>query len=231
MNPLRSIREEFDTQAIITLVVCLLIALLGWWATRRQSKGGTGGEGYSPADLRGIDPRRTALDADEIWLLGFAAPYVEHHQLLHDRWGLAPDGPNPAWQRKLGAVLSAAHVVDRGSWSRLVDSARSELAEPSPSYNDASGRAWVLTRYAWLVRLGVAAGHVDADAARHHTLAAATSARALFTNWSDYGDAFLASSAGSAGFDPVRLRADVRTLYAADGPWSDPGWPHDLNIS
>ncbi|MGG5752286.1 DUF1266 domain-containing protein [Zafaria sp. Z1313] len=218
----------------LLLMLGLLFAALRWMNSGHAKYGpdpDRGGSGYSPADLRPLEPRPLdgPSDARERWLLGLAAPFVELHGLHHGAWALAPPGPDAAWERRLGEVVDAAGARGHGGWRALLDRARTEYDAAASTGGlppDPAGLAWAAARLAFVYRLGVAAGHLEEEQARQGTQVPASGVVRVFGDWLAFGDAF---TSGVEGFgtmqDRMRLKAYTRALYGPGGPWEEPAWP------
>ena len=86
-------------------------------------------------------------------------------------------------------------------------------------------RPWLVANLAMLLRLGVAARHTSAPRARRRLADAAAPLRAGYGDWLGYGAAVVAAAEGLQPGRTTDLRADLRTLYAPDGPWHETTWP------
>ncbi len=245
MNPLRYARGEWGPWAIGLLLVAVAILVVTAWTKRRERLGewgpglaGMGATaGFSPADLRGTGTPGRVNNAEDRWLLGLAAPFVEQAGLLHDRWSLVPPFCGEDWRRRLLAVATAWGAVRARHWRRQIAVVEYELktigipaassapARRAEARGEADLRPLLIAELAMLLRLGVAARHTSAARARKRLLTATTtvSLQTAYSDWLGYGDAITTTTSR----DPARaanLRADLRTLYATDGPWHEIGW-------
>ncbi|WP_110207226.1 hypothetical protein [Nocardioides daejeonensis] len=234
MNPLRYVGAESSPWLLGVLALAVAILGVTGWARLRERRDVWGpglhgtpsrASGYSPADLRGALPRTVVEDPRERWLLGLAAPFVEQAGLLHERWSLVPAFCDEAWRRRLATVATGWRVSRAREWRHEVAVLEARLADSVHPAQPVDLRPWLVANLAMTLRLGVAARHTSAARARKRLERAATPLRGPITDWLGYGDAIVAAlDQGGAG-RAAELRADLRILYAADGPWHESSWP------
>lgn len=222
LSPVRHIPGEWSPWAVGILLVCIVVLLVAARSRRQECRGHIGPGllrddaegGYLPADLRGAAIEPPVADAEERWLLGLAAPFVETEGLLHHRWSLVPAPCNRLWQRRLTVIADRWGVGTMRAWTARTDEAQRALRQ---------GRAQVrdLAVLAMLLRLGVAARYTTGPRARVRLRAAAAPLRTRGLDWRSYGNAFLDEANTAA---PALLRANVQALYNEGGPWHDPRW-------
>lgn len=237
MNPLRYIDGSWSPWLIGLVIACIGIVVWNAFLRRRERRGDWGPgpapaspspEGYSPVDLRGPGARgrgvsRSQSPEDE-WMRGLAAPFVENAGLLHERWSLVPAFCDAAWRRRLGAVIDQWGASRAPAWRRAVADAEARAAAASDQSDPVAAQTLAVARLAMLLRLGVAARHTTGAAARRRLRSAGAGLTTATGDWLAFGDAFLRAYA-AVGPRATEMRADVRGLYAADGPWHDPAWP------
>ncbi|MEJ1087123.1 hypothetical protein WDU99_02195 [Microbacterium sp. Mu-80] len=230
MNPLRLIRDDWPLAVLAAvLLLCGLLLAVAAWARRRERRGDWGPglvgirtdlDGYSPADMRATVNRTPVDDPQERWLLGLAAPFVEPVGLLHDRWSLVPAFCSDAWKRHLAVVAERWGVTRADAWKRETARAEQHLADAADPL-----AVWTLSSFAMLLRLGVALRHTSGTRARERLRVAAAPLRERHSDWLGFADDWIAAAEIARPGRTAELRADVRTLFAEDGPWHDPGWP------
>ncbi len=195
------------------LVIWLVI-----WRWRRVDPD-RGGEGYTPIPgvvvppYRGED--RIGVDAEDAWLLGFAAPHAVRPGLDDRAWDLGRSADTGGFGIIAGLVAAAGVTASR--WAERERAASEAITR---TYTPAE-RAWAVSEYAWLQRLAVAGGVQSADAARQATKAATAHLDSTVTDWLRFGDLIDEALARrpSAEVTPPRM------LYRPGAPWAQPGWP------
>ncbi|MFV0375517.1 hypothetical protein [Microbacterium sp.] len=235
MSSLIEAVQDLPASVLVPAAFTLVGTVIGLWIRRRREKRGELGPGvrdtileplgYLPADLRhGVAPTPTR-SAEDRWLLGLAAPFVEGAGMLHDRWSLVPARTNAAWNRHLREVATRRGVVNSRDWKRQVKRFEIGLADIPGSAEGDPLRAWEVAHLAITLRLGVALRHTTARSARARLAAAAAPMRTRFADWYRFGDAFVQAAEWLLPGRTYDLRADTRLLYAEGGPWHDPAWP------
>lgn len=239
MNPVRFARGEWSPWIIAILALAIVILAIVWWARRRERRGDWGpglvnvakARGYSPADLRGSAQASPVLDPYEAWLLGLAALYVEQAGLLHERWSLVPAFCGEDWRRRLLGVAQSWCTVRARDWRAAVAETEHRLSREmrGSKRSEEAGddlRVRLVARLAMLLRLGVAARHISAGRARRRLADAAEPLRDSYSDWLSFGTVLIEAEARVSSRSTLDLRADLRMLYAPDGPWHGIGWPH-----
>lgn len=241
----RFVREEWSIWTLCVILGIVALALgIALWARIRERRGDWGPglvgvsrqPGFSPADLRRGIERSTVEDPRERWLLGLAAPFVEQAGLMHERWSLVPAFCGDEWRRRLFDVANPWGAVRAKDWRQraavleaellALTAARAGLGEAGAASPDP--RPWLAANLAMQLRLGVAARHVSAPRARARLEAAAAPLRADYRDWLGYGNAIIEAAEQLRFGSAVDLRADLRTLYAPDGPWAEVEWRSGL---
>lgn len=236
MNPLRYL-GEWSPGLIGVFALCIAILLAHGWFRLRERRGDWGpslariapAAGYAPADLRADAASTPVRDGTDRLLLGLAAPFVEAAGLLHDRWSLVPAFCGEDWRRRLAAVAEQRGVVRARDWKASAAALEQALHGLDAGDLDDAERAllrpWLVANYAMLLRLGVAARHTTGRRARERLARAALPLRTHHADWLSFGDAFIAAAERIQPGGTTDLRADLRRLYAPDGPWAETAWP------
>ncbi|WP_087007879.1 hypothetical protein [Gulosibacter sp. 10] len=173
----------------------------------------TGGSGFTPADLRGLEGPSRPRQRTDAWLLGLAAVEVERHHLDHGRWALAPDTADDRWHRKIDQLLRDLGALREPAWRSALEDGREDLAAAEGEEELAAAVA----RLAFWIRLGCAAGHASENEARRLTQQAAQPLReAECGSWQKYA-ALLQCEFGS-------LRGELSLLAEPGWPWQEGTW-------
>lgn len=206
-------------------VILLLaaFAVLAWlvvrWGRRREARDpDRGGSGYTPVAAPPTPappyvPERE-VDAEDAWLLGFAAPHVVPTGLDPWAWDLGfADGDDG-----LRAALHARYGMKKVRWEADTAAVSSELTRASTPPQ----RAWAVSLLAWQYRLGAADGHLSVTEARTRTLTAARRVGADARDWLEFGELFYSEVRATHEYAEVADRAE---LFEPGGLWADPDWP------
>lgn len=122
-------RPDADTVPLILAIAFLILVVVVYvWGRARERSGDWGPglkakpirDGYLPADLRATAAATRVDGAEDRWLLGLAAPFVEQAGLLHDRWSLVPAFCDEGWHRRLAAVAHPLRAT-YSDWLRYGD--------------------------------------------------------------------------------------------------------------
>lgn len=191
------------TDLLILGGIVLVCVLFIWLARRKRNN--TPRPDPWPVVVPPLPSRPAAFDTHDAWLLGFAAPWAVAAGLNHEAWDLGTSADE--LRQRL-----PAHRPDR--WHGDVRDAERALARAAAP----AERAWLVSRIAWLQRLGVAGGDTDVASARRATESAARTLEV--SDWLRFGDLF--DEALRAHPDaPV---APPAGLYRPGAPWAA-AWP------
>ncbi|GAA4722446.1 hypothetical protein GCM10023216_09590 [Isoptericola chiayiensis] len=211
-------------------------ALVGaaWLVLRRTGRRphpDRGGRGWVPRGVDGLLPPR-ALDADppperpaspvEHWLLALPAPFVEQADLDHSAWSLAPAAADHASRRRVEAAVVGAGLRERDAWRARREAAQQQVTAATTAAQRAYAVAWA----AWVLRLGVAAGHLRTYHAREDLLRTVGAVVGQYGDWPTFGDDFLEEVARRATPQQAEaLRTAVGRLCRPGGAWGGRHWP------